>query len=248
MAFDRVRLLLNPPKTEKLFHKDVQLMEATAKVLEVQQDYVVLDKTVFYAESGGQEFDTGYINDIPVVDVQDQGGRLLTARGTRVQIPSIKVDTIVVHRLAGSPQFGVGDEVTLRVNETRRKNLMRSHSAAHFLYQAARIVVNTPEEQLYVKGCHITEASWRFDFASDLTGEVVQKIGELANELIARGGQMEMVPSEVSDEVFYWIWEDVIIPCGGTHVRDVSELKRMRVSRDKKGTNVTRIKAVFVDD
>jgi len=63
---------------------------------------------------------------------------------------------------------------------------------------------------------------------------------------MARGGSMQMLPSEVSDEVFYWIWEDVVIPCGGTHLSDVSELGQMRVSRSKKGANLTRIKAVFV--
>jgi len=181
-----------------------------------------------------------------VVDVQDQGGRLLTASGTRVQIPAIKVDTTVVHRLASIPSFGVGETVTLRLNGTRRQNLMRSHSAAHFLYHAARMVGGTPEEPLYLKGCHITEEGWRFDFAADLNGDVVQHIGEVANDLMARGGTMQMLPSEVSDEVFYWIWEDVVIPCGGTHLSDVSELGKMRVSRSKKGANLTRIKAVFV--
>jgi alanyl-tRNA synthetase len=246
MAFDRLRLLRSPPKTKKLFHRDVSLLEATARVLEVQQEYVVLDRSVFYAESGGQEFDTGHINHIPVVDVQDQGGRLLSTRGTRVEIPSIKVDTVIVHRLAQAPNFSIGEEVTLRVNRARRLSLMRSHSAAHFLYHAARLILHTPADPLFVKGCHIKEESWRFDFACDIDGVVVQKIEELANELISRGGKMEMVPSEASDEVFYWIWEDVIIPCGGTHITDVSELGKMRVSRSKKGANLTRIKAIFI--
>ncbi|MGJ5181739.1 alanine--tRNA ligase-related protein [Bradyrhizobium oligotrophicum] len=245
MAFERLKLL-NPAKTEKLFHRDVDLVECRAKVLEVQNEYVVLDRTVFYAESGGQEFDTGYINDIRVSDVQDQGGRLLTARGTRVEIPAIKIDTTVVHQLAGPAGFAVGEEVLLRVDQTRRRNLMRSHSAAHFLFQAAKTVVSTPEDPLYVKGCHIAEDAWRFDFAGDIKADVVQKIEEVANGLISRGGVMEMVPSEVSDEVFYWTWEDVVIPCGGTHVRKVDELKKMRLSRTKKGANLTRIKGVFV--
>lgn len=246
MAFDRLRLLNNQSKTQKLFHKDAGLFETTATVLEIQQEFVVLDRTIFYAESGGQEYDTGHIDGVPVVDVQDQGGRLLTASGTRVQIPAIKVDTTVVHRLANLPSFGVGEKVTLRLNGTRRRNLMRSHSAAHFLYHAARMVAGTPEQPLYLKGCHITEDGWRFDFAADLNAEIVQHIGDVANDLIARGGTMQMLPSEVSDEVFYWIWEDVVIPCGGTHLTDVSELGKMRVSRSKKGANLTRIKAVFV--
>lgn len=66
---------------------------------------------------------------------------------------------------------------------------------------------------------------------------------EPANALIARGGPIEMVQSEVSDEVFYWVWQDVVIPCGGTHVNDAGMVPRIAVSRSKKGQQLTRFKA-----
>src|SRR4051794_31530200 len=99
------RVLKRPAKTEKLFHRDGSLLHASARVVEVQDNFVVLDRSIFYAESGGQEYDTGSIDGIAVVDVQDQGGRLLNCKGTRVEIPAIKIDTVIVHQLAAPPPF-----------------------------------------------------------------------------------------------------------------------------------------------
>ncbi|WP_316213725.1 MULTISPECIES: alanyl-tRNA editing protein [unclassified Bradyrhizobium] len=246
MGFSPILLQSKPQRTEKLFHQSVSLLDAKARVVEVQDNFVVLDRTIFYAESGGQEYDTGLINEFPVVDVQDQGGRLLPAHKTRVPIPSIKIDTVVVHKLAERANFEVGQEVELRVDRDRRRNLMRSHGAAHFLLQAARLLLGKPDDPLYLKGCHITEDACRFDFFGTFDSNQAQDVAVLTNELIDRGGPIQMVRSEVSDEVFYWIWEDVIIPCGGTHVDDASAVPHIRISRSKKGQQLTRFKATWL--
>ena len=245
MGFERVPLRSSPRKTEKLFHQPDLVLETTARVVEVQGQYVVLDRTIFYAESGGQEYDTGLIDQFRVVDVQDQGGRLLTAQGTRVQIPAIKIDTIVVHKLAEPANLEVGQDVRLQVDAARRANLTRSHSAAHFVYQAARVLLGRPDDPLYLKGCHITEDACRFDFFGSFGSDQAQEVEGLANEMIARGVPIGMEQSEVSDEVFYWIWEDVVIPCGGTHLRAASEVPRIRISRSKKGQQLTRFRATW---
>ena len=203
MTFEPRVLRSRPAKTEKLFHRDGSLLCATARVVEVQDHFVVLDRSIFYAESGGQEYDTGSIEGIPVVDVQDQGGRLLNSKGTRVEIPSIKIDTVIVHQLAAPAPFEPGQEVELRVDHKRRMNLTRSHGVAHFLFQAARTILGTAEDPLYVKGCHITENACRFDFFGVFSSEQAAQVEVRANELMAQGGPIHMVPSEVSDEVFY---------------------------------------------
>lgn len=248
MGFAPISLQSKLQKTDKLFHQSASLLDATARVIEVHDNFVVLDRTIFYAESGGQEYDTGLIDEFQVVDVQDQGGRLLTAQGTRIQIPAIKIDTVVVHKLADPAKFEIGQEVKLQVDRRRRVNLMRSHSAAHFLFQAARVLLGKPDDPLYVKGCHITEDACRFDFFGLFSSEQAQEVEGLTNELIAREGPIQMVQSEVSDEVFYWIWEDVIIPCGGTHVDNASAVPRIQISRKKKGQQLTRFKATWSED
>jgi alanyl-tRNA synthetase len=213
----------------------------------VQDNFVVLDRSIFYAESGGQEYDTGHIDGIPVVDVQDQGGRLLTCKGTRVEIPPIKIDTVIVHQLAAPPPFEPGQEVELSVDQQRRTNLTRSHSVAHFLFQAARTILGSAEDPLYVKGCHITEHACRFDFFGVFSADQAAQVEARANELMAQGGPIQLTPSEVSDEVFYWVWNDVVIPCGGTHVEDAASLPRIKIARSKKGQQLTRLKASFAD-
>lgn len=248
MGFSPISLQSSPRRTEKLFHQSASLFDTTARVIEVQGNFVVLDRTIFYAESGGQEYDTGFIDQFPVVDVQDQGGRLLTAQGTRVQIPAIKVDTVVVHKLAEPATLEVGQEVRLQISQDRRRNLTRSHTAAHFLLQAARMLLGKPDDPLYLKGCHIAEDACRIDLFGNFDSGQAQEVEVLANELIARGGPIQMTRSEVSDEVFYWIWEDVIIPCGGTHVDDASAVPQLRISRSKKGQQLTRFKATWLKD
>jgi alanyl-tRNA synthetase len=247
MTFEPRVLRSRPARTEKLFHRDGALLRTTARVVEVQDNFVVLDRSIFYAESGGQEYDTGYIDGIAVVDVQDQGGRLLNCRGTRVAIPPIKIDTVIVHQLAAPPPFEPGQQVELGVDQARRSNLTRSHSAAHFLFHAARTMLGTAEDPLYLKGCHITESAARFDFFGVFSAEQAAEVEARANELMAQGGPIAMIPSEVSDEVFYWVWNDVVIPCGGTHVDDAASLPKLKISRSKKGAQLTRFKASYAD-
>lgn len=245
MAFDRVVLPASTPRTRKLFHQPDNIATCSATVLAVVDNYVVLDQSLFYAESGGQDFDTGFIDDRPVLDVQDQSGRQILGGKSRVPIPSIMVDTIIVHKLAPPVDFQPGQTVQLRLDTRRRANLCKSHSAAHFLYQAARDILGSQDAPLLLKGCHITEHEFRFDFADDISKEQVEAVHGKALAMIARGGPIAMLPSEPSDEIFYWAWEDVLIPCGGTHVEDATDVPTFSVSRSKKGKGVTRVRGII---
>ncbi len=109
------------PKTEKLYYDNPKLFEFTAKVIGVEGDKVILDRTAFYPESGGQDNDTGYFEvngrKIRVLDVQEEDG-------------------VVYHVVDG--ELKVGDVVKGVIDVDRRLRHMRHHSATHLLLYALR--------------------------------------------------------------------------------------------------------------
>ncbi|RLI87965.1 MAG: alanine--tRNA ligase, partial [Archaeoglobales archaeon] len=113
------------PPTEKLYY-DSKLLEFEAKVVGVEGDYVILDRTAFYPESGGQDNDTGYLvlnsKKVPVIDVFDENG-------------------VVVHKVKDSKALKAGDRVRGVVDRERRFRHMRHHSATHLLLYAIQQVL-----------------------------------------------------------------------------------------------------------
>lgn len=118
---------------------DVGTFEAT--VAAVDGSEVVLDRTYFYAESGGQPADRGTLAGVPVVDVQF-------------------VEGDAVHFLAESPAIGIGDRVEGRIDPTHRAYCRRAHSASHVLYGVARDLL----ADLGYGGFDIGERKVRIDF------------------------------------------------------------------------------------
>jgi alanyl-tRNA synthetase len=247
MSFDRLKLPAGLLGTRKRFADDPFARTAEATVLHVDGDFVVLDATVFYPESGGQAWDEGTIAGVRVVDVQDQGGRLAYLQHDGVRVPAVKVDTVIVHRLAAPASFVAGDRVACALDWERRYALMRSHSAAHFVFQALRQVYAEPGEELFLKGCRIDPNGFRFDFAADLAADRLAEAERRANEWIAQGRDIIMEPDPACYEVFYWRYGDIVIPCGGTHVRSARELGPISVRRQKKGAGVTRFYGAFAN-
>lgn len=108
-------------KTEPLFRDDATLRSCTASVLSAGPEGIVLDRTVFYAQGGGQPGDTG---------------RLLMPDGSAVAV----IDTVkgeggtILHRVApGTPLPEIGAEVRAEIDWERRYRLMRMHTALHLL-------------------------------------------------------------------------------------------------------------------
>ena len=101
-------------ETEKLFYQDAYLRETTAKVLECRQGKhgyeIVLDRTCFYPEGGGQPGDHGTLNGIQVVDTHEKDGLVL--HDTKEPIE-------------------VGTEVTAVIDWNRRFDLTQQHSGEH---------------------------------------------------------------------------------------------------------------------
>ena len=233
--------------TEKLFNEDPYLKETEAKVLFVSGPYVITDKTVFYAESGGQASDSGVIDGIKVFDVAKKGGHRLVVERSDIDVPAVTVDTIIVHQLEKDAPFKAGDTIKMEIDWPRRYNAMRYHSASHFLFYAAHKVYDKPDDTLFTKGCSINNGGARFDFFGSLDGAQIPEVEKLANDLINQDLPIVMEPEPLTKEIHYWRCGDIIIPCGGTHVYSTKELASIRVKRSKKGKTTTRIASIFIE-
>ena len=133
---------------------------------------LILDKTPFYAESGGQVGDTGVIaTDSAIINVLD----------------TKKTDGVYIHICrAVNGTISKGDAVKAEINKARRQSIARNHSAAHLLQASLRKILGTHVEQA---GSYVDESRVRFDFThfSALTDKELSEVEALVNTSILMG-------------------------------------------------------------
>jgi len=156
--------------TVKLYYDSPLERKFEAKVLRVSGEYVILDRTLFYAESGGQVSDTGILRfstgECKIVDVQ-------------------LVDGVILHKFLGA-RPAEGEVVVGEVDIERRLKIMRHHTATHILLSAARQVLG---KHVWQAGAKKEPDKARLDISHHkrLTLEEVQRIESLANDVVQRG-------------------------------------------------------------
>ncbi|MBE6804546.1 MAG: alanine--tRNA ligase [Ruminococcaceae bacterium] len=209
---------------------------------------LVLDKTSFYAESGGQVGDTGVIT---------MGDSTFEVTNTTKD-----ADGVVLHHgtLTGDA-VKVGDAVVTTYNEENRKAIMRNHTAAHLLQAALRSVLGTHVEQA---GQLVDANEVRFDFThfTGMTGEELKKVEDLVNEEILNATEMLIKEMPIDEAkamgamaLFGEKYGDVVRVvkagdfstelCGGTHVDNTGKIGLFKiVSESSVAAGVRRIQAV----
>lgn len=222
--------------TVKLYQEDAYLTSGFGTVLLCDGTDVVLDQTVFYAESGGQAADTGTIADQQVVGVRKHGGRTHTLpSGETTQIA-----TITVHELGRAAAWAVGTKVEMHIDWNRRYHNMQMHSLAHFLFHAAGEYFEKTGQERRTKGAYIEGDSARFDFVGTVAAEHVPGIEERVRELLNEAG--EATTERLGNDVFLWRSGEIVIPCGGTHVAHAGEIDgTVSLRRRSKGAGLTRL-------
>jgi misacylated tRNA(Ala) deacylase len=236
--------------TECLFRGDSYLKDCTARVVAVtNQGGIVLDRTVFYANSGGQPGDTG---------------TLTTADGARIPIATAvytdAAKTEIAHVPAlGSPLLKTGDTVTAAIDWDTRYARMRMHTALHLLSAVLPYAVT---------GGSVGESESRLDFdipeagldKDEITAKVTAMIVSNAavssrwisdEELAANPGlvkTMSVKPPMGTGRVrLIEIAGLDLQPCGGTHVRASGEIGAVRVTQiEKKGKQNRRVRLELV--
>ena len=209
---------------------------------------IVLDKTVCYAESGGQVGDTGVIkSDSFTFEVADTKK---TVDGIFTHIGKITKGSV-----------SVGDAVNVEINTCRRAAIRRNHTAAHLLQAGLRAVLGTHVEQA---GQLVNEKAVRFDFThfSGLTPEEIAKVEAFVNTAILSGievkneempiaeakkmGAMALFGEKYGEVVRVVAAADTSIElCGGTHVDNTSKIGLFHIiSEASVAAGVRRIEAV----
>ncbi len=234
------------PSTEKLFVTHPYQKELKATIIDKEDNKIVLDKSIFYAEAGGQICDYGQIAGYNVVNIQKYGGENVKVFDpTKNDDLYVKNGSFIVHELEGDIALKIGDSVHLSLDWPHRYKVMKNHSAAHFLYLALQNFL-PKDEIISVLGCYIDSEKFRFDISQKVLAEDISELENYANNLMAQGEDIVMQPFEGSDDAFMWRYGEFLVPCGGTHVKNAQELSPMEIRRKSKGKNNTRIEGRLI--
>ena len=151
---------------------------------------VILLKTGFYIESGGQVDDTGYIRSFPSrVERSDSQVESWEVEVTRMRRASAGVIVHIGTVIAGQPK--VGDKCIAEVDMTRRHDIMRNHTATHLLHAALHQVLGQHARQA---GSLVAPDRLRFDFTHPeaMTSEQLERVEKIVNDAVA--ADMEVYP------------------------------------------------------
>ncbi|MDP4626417.1 MAG: alanine--tRNA ligase [Akkermansiaceae bacterium] len=234
---------------------DADETDATIVEIHPQDDslFVITDKTVFFAEMGGQAGDTG---------VLVSGSEEIEVAGTQ------QIGKARAHIVDASSALKVGDQVKLKIDITRRRPIEAHHTATHLLHWALHEAVSQDASQ---QGSSVDENRLRFDFnSSALTPKQISEMEEMVNGAIKQNMAVswtEVKHADIKDrkdimQFFGDKYGEIVRVveigrarnaldgysmelCGGTHVRDTGEIGLFKIkSEGAIASGVRRIEAV----
>jgi len=192
--------------------------------------YVILDRTPFYAESGGQVADGGTLGGAEVKDVQ-------------------KIHGVFLHKLPTDAKISAGDKVECKVDAAARTDTARNHSAAHLLQAAMKKVLG---EHVAQRGSLVSPDVLRFDFANPraLSPEEIAKIEVMVNEWIKANPAVTVCSMSLDEAkksgvtaLFGEKYGEVVRVvtmgsqsrelCGGTHVENVGDIGFFKITKEE---------------
>lgn len=219
---------VNTGLTQVIYEDDAYAKECRAKVLECKEVLrkdgdreetvygIVLDKTVFFPEGGGQPADEGVINEVPVIDVQKEDGK-------------------IYHYVRTA--FVSGDEVNLQLDFNLRYRRMQNHSGEHVFCGLIHKLYGYENVGFHMSGDLVT-----VDVNGALTADDFEKLEMLANEAIYANAPIYALYPEAAEEIDYRskleLTEDIRViiiegydacACCAPHVKSTAEIGLIKV-------------------
>ncbi|MBO8182679.1 MAG: alanine--tRNA ligase [Archaeoglobus sp.] len=229
---EEVEIKANYPPTEKLYYNS-KLLEFEGEVIGSENGFVILNKTAFYPESGGQDNDTGYM--------------LFDGKRIRV-VDVIDVNGVVLHKIDGKAEIKPGMKVKGIIDEERRFRHMRHHSATHLILYAAKKVLG---EQVWQAGARKEWDKARLDVThyKRPSEEEIREIERIANREVMANKPVTwefMDRIEAEKKYGFVLYQGGVPPgreirvvrvgddvqaCGGTHCESTGEIGPIKIIR-----------------
>ena len=222
------------PPTYRMFYNEPEMTKFEAKVIDVIDHYLILDKTLFYPEGGGQPEDTGYITSSSGVTVEMEDARL--------------VGDVLLHKVRDASPFRVGEAIKGEIDVERRMSHARHHTATHILLLAIK---KTLGDHIWQEGAQKGENRSRLDVSHYKRVDVKQQneIEREANEIV-----MEDIPvetkwierNEAEQKYGFVLYQGGVPPgevirivkvgkdvqaCAGTHMTSTGKVGPIRIIR-----------------
>ncbi len=224
------------PPTKALYYKDPYAQDFEARVLQPIGGYVVLDRTSFYPEGGGQPSDIG----------------TLEGRGVKSEVLDVqKAGDIILHRVKPNP-FKAGQHVRGKIDWARRSSLMRHHTGTHILLGAARRVLG---DHVWQHGVQKGVERTRLDLShfKRIEPKELREIERLANEIVMENRTVDtswMDRNEAERRYGFDLYQGGIVPgkkvrvvevkgwnaqaCAGTHFSRTGEVGFIKITRTER--------------
>ncbi len=208
----------------KVFWENPYQVELLTRLASVQGDEILLESTIAYSFSGGQESDRATLDGISILDSRMEG-------------------RLIYYRLPAGHAFQPGQVVQMEIDWPRRYRLMRLHFAAELILELV-----TREYTWEKVGAHISENKARIDFrCSENISTAFPKLLKAYESIIEQDFPIEKGFSDEAKGRRYWKIEGFAeVPCGGTHVKSTGEVGKIRLKRENPGKGLQRVEIYLI--
>lgn len=205
--------------TQFLFRENPYITELKAKITSINGNNITFDSTIFFSFSGGQQSDSGTINDIEVIESKKEAEE-------------------IYYTLFNASTLKVGDEVEIKIDEVKRDKIMRLHSAVHIVGDFFERIQKIPLSQ--ITGSNVEENKARLDYIfSTSVAPLLASLELEVNKFLEQEHEIKHYLKQ-GDE-WEWSCNNFKCPCGGTHVRNTKEIGRIKLKRKNIGSGKERI-------